>query len=347
MESCEWDQSMRHEHEVIDGAAEAMERTTGLKARVRLEDCRPGHPDVQVHIRAADKTHKFAAEVMDVDRLAIPALVKARAARRKGQPILVAPYITRETAQHCKDLGLPFIDTAGNAYIEAKGLLIYVVGQQRPMEFAANRFRALTAAGLQVTFALLCRPDLLNTNYRAIAAAAKVALGTVGPAVKDLHARRLLQAAPKLIGRRGDYRRLLEEWATRYPTTLRPKLNVRRFDADPETLLAADLKRYNAVWGGEAAADRLTHMLRPAAFTIYTAGPIAPLAAACRLRANPRGNVEVLEKFWDFTVDGLDGDVAPAPLVYADLLATYDGRNIEAANLVYERFIEPNFHEAR
>jgi hypothetical protein len=338
---------MTHEQEVIDGAAEAMERTTGLKARVRVQERRAGHPNVLVHIHAAGKTYKFAAEVMAVDRFATPALVKARAARKNGQPMLVAPYITRETAQHCKDLGLPFIDTAGNAYLEAKGLFVYVVGQQRPIEVAPKRFRALTAAGLQVTFALLCRPDLLNANYRAIAAAAKVALGTVGPVVKDLHARKLLQPAPKLIGRMGDYGRLLEEWATRYPTTLRPKLNGRRFDADPEALMTADLKRHNACWGGEAAADRLTHMLRPAEFTIYTAGPIAPLAAACRLRANPRGNVEVLEKFWDFTVDGLDGDIAPPPLVYADLLATHDGRNTEAANLVYERYIEPKFHETR
>ena len=30
-------------------------------------------------------------------------------------------------------------------------------------------------------------------------------------------------------------------------------------------------------------------------------------------------------------------------LAYADLLATRDGRNVEAANLIYEQHIEPAF----
>jgi len=35
--------------------------------------------------------------------------------------------------------------------------------------------------------------------------------------------------------------------------------------------------------------------------------------------------------------------VAPPILAYADLLATRDGRSIEAATLIYERYIDPHF----
>jgi hypothetical protein len=96
--------------------------------------------------------------IKTVDRFETPAVIKAR--RLRQPPMLVAPYVTREVAERCRDLHLPFIDTAGNAYLEAKGLLVYVVGQARPTELHHDRFRALNAAGLQVMFALLCNPGM-------------------------------------------------------------------------------------------------------------------------------------------------------------------------------------------
>jgi hypothetical protein len=46
-----------------------------------------------------------------------------------------APCITREVAEQCRQLRLPFIDTAGNAYLGAPGLLVYVAGQARQPNF--------------------------------------------------------------------------------------------------------------------------------------------------------------------------------------------------------------------
>jgi hypothetical protein len=330
---------------ILDAAVGALEQTTGLKARALVDAHIPGDDfDALLEIGTPKRKYLFAAEVRAVDRFETPALIKARGARGPNAPILVAPYITRETAGRCKELQLPFIDTAGNAYIQAEGLLVYVVGNHRRIDFAPERYRALTPAGLQLTFALLCRPDLLNTNYRAIAAAAKVALGTVGPAMKDLQDRKLLQIGPNGTLRFDDPHRVLDDWVARYPTTLRPKLNARRFEADPEMVQAAHLTPYRAYWGGEAAADRLTHMLRPANFTIYTATEFARFAAVHRLRARPNGNVEILDAFWNLTLNDVPLDIVPPPLVYADLMATKDGRNIEVANLIYEKFIEPKFH---
>ena len=67
------------------------------------------------------------------------------------------------------------------------------------------------------------------------------------------------------------------------------------------------------------------------------------LVAALRLRARPAGNVEVLETFWNFEPDPGYRDLVPPVLTYADLLASSDSRNVEAANLIYERYIEPAF----
>ena len=325
---------------MLAAALGALERTTGIGARIlqTVNRC-PAGPVVE--IECDHRKHRFNARIKTVDRFETPAVIKARGLRQP--PMLVAPYVTRELAERCRDLHLPFIDTAGNAYLEAKGLLVYVVGQARPTELHHHRFRALNAAGLQVMFALLCNPGLIRTNYRQIAARAGVALGTVGPVMKDLATRRLILLLAGGNRKILDPERMLEEWVAHYPTTLRPKLNPRRFTADPDRLHKANFKTQNAWWGGEPAAEKLTGYLKPAQFTIYTREPIAKLLAAHRMRADVNGNVEILEKFWNFTGDNELPDVVPPILAYADLLATHDGRNLEAARMIYEEHIAPGF----
>jgi hypothetical protein len=337
---------------ILDTAVVALGRTTGINARVHpVTIGRHRATDAIIEVETDRHKHRFGAEVKTVDRFATPAMLKAQGQALHDPPLLVAPYITREVAEHCRQLRLPFIDTAGNTYLEAAGLLVYVVGQARPVELWQGNFRALNRAGLKLTFALLCRPRLLDENYRNIAAAAGVALGTVGAAMKDLEARGFfnLETHPhlrKLL----DPKRMLEEWVTHYPITLRPKLNLGRFRADPQRLQHTALAPLNAYWGCEPAAEKLTRYLKPAHFTIYTGEPIAKLVAAGRMRAEAGGNVEILEKFWKFPTAHTDKndapDVVPPILAYADLLATNDGRNAEAARMIYEQRIEPAFDTA-
>jgi hypothetical protein len=51
------------------------------------------------------------------------------------------------------------------------------------------------------------------------------------------------------------------------------------------------------------------------------------------LRTDVNGNVEIYRRFWTF--DGDQAGLAPTPLVYADLMATGDGRCIETAKMIY------------
>ncbi len=226
------------------------------------------------------------------------------------------------------------------------GLLVYVVGNTKPAKLHYDRFRSLNPAGLQIAFALACRPRLVQTTYREIAVQADVALGTVGPVLKDLEARGYLQfknvADRKLL----DPERMIEEWVTHYPVTLRPKLNPKRFQADVQRLQQVNLPQ-NAYWGGEPAAERLTRYLKPAEFTIYAREPIVQLVAAGRMRADPTGNVEILDTFWNFDAETAFPDVVPPLLAYADLLATHDGRDAEAARMIYEQRIAPAFHSVK
>ncbi len=51
---------------------------------------------------------------------------------------------------------------------------------------------------------------------------------------------------------------------------------------------------------------------------------------------DPDGDIEILAKFWDFEDEWRGRGLAPLPLVYADLIATGDPRNIETARNLYE-----------
>jgi hypothetical protein len=332
--------------EILEAAAKALSRTTGLTA-ILIEDPQSAacQADALIKIQTDLGDKCFVAEIKPVDRFRTPAQVKAQLAGRAERPLLVAPFISRETAEHCRELHLSFIDTAGNAFLETPGLYVYVTGQPRPKGVEESRFRAVGAAGLQVTFALLSRPALVQAPYREIAHAAATALGSITHVMRDLEARGFLIGDKRR--RLLDQRRLLEEWVTHYPITLRPKLHPRRFEVPLELLAQADLNSLGAYWGGERAAERLTGFLKPAAFTIYTHKSVNRLAAALRLRSQFAGNVEVLKAFWNFESDPGYPDLVPPVLAYADLLSSRDGRNIEAAKQIYEQHIEPGFQASK
>lgn len=278
--------------------------------------------------------------------------------------MLIADYVTPQLAIQLKALNIAFADAAGNAYIERPNMLVWVKGE-KPTEGAyalEQKGRAFQASGLRVLFALLCKPELINENYRTIAAQAGVAHGTVGWVMAELPdlgflaeiggKRRLLQPE-----------RLLRQWVEAYARKLRPKLLVGRYQHDPMTMPATrqagemgfglthrfggrpantaepnwqaslDPLKYGAVWGGEMAAAKMTDMLRPEITTLYVRQHDPALIRAARLRPNPKGNVELVTRFWEFENDPLD--LAPIILVYADLLATGDARCMEVAQELY------------
>ena len=343
--------------ELIETALQGLQRTTGLAAQIIRREQQPRtirhdrHQfDAVIEIVAHGRKHKFAAEAKVGVRAEVLAQIKALWPREQKLPLLfVAPYITNYLAEKCRKIRLPFLDTAGNAYLEDDDLFVFVTGQKRPPHQApVHTHRTNTTAGLKVLFVILCRPQLLNAPYRELATTANVALGTIGPVLKDLETRKLIATFGTTRPKRRmlDAKALLQEWVTFYPAILRPKLQPRRFRAqDRQLAQQTDLVRFDAYWGGEVAADRLTHYLKPERLTVYTHNP-TKLITELRLRADVNGDVEILNAFWDQTLITGTADVVPPILAYADLMATPGARDLEAARLIYEQHIAPNLPTA-
>jgi len=97
------------------------------------------------------------------------------------------------------------------------------------------------------------------------------------------------------------------------------------------------LKKENAYWGGEVPAQFLTDFLKPQIVTIYTPKPPGKLILMNRLKKDPYGDIEVLRAFWRINTKVLQSNIVHPLLIYADLLATCDLRNLETARIIYEK----------
>jgi hypothetical protein len=344
-------EAQKREQTLLDDALNALARTTGLHGTVTAREPRLTdgvRPDALIEIRVDGKRVPLFAEVKAVDRVVALATVKNQLGKHAKRGVLITRYLTAELADHCrKNLDLQFIDTIGNAYLRAPGLYVYVRGERPPAKEKAMGARGGgTATALKVVFALLCKPELLNAPYRDIVEAAGVALGAVGWVFFDLHGRGYIAGGLRKRNRRLlEPERLLDEWVTNFPLKLRPKLNPRRFQApDPRWWEKAQLD-HGAFWGGEVAAAKLTGHLRPATYTAYLrpdADPatIPTLVREHRLRADPQGNIEFLDAFWNFQMEADNQDTVPPVLVYADLMATLDARNLNVAKQIRDEYIK-------
>ena len=85
----------------------------------------------------------------------------------------------------------------------------------------------------------------------------------------------------------------------------------------------------------------MLHHLEPQTATIYGRETPKQLIAEYKMRADVNGDVEILDAFWNPNHVPTIHDVVPPILAYADLTTTTDGRNLEAAKMIYDEFIEP------
>lgn len=328
---------------ILREALDAFEAVTAMPAIAVTEHVRlpEGVADAVIELAGGKRL------IVEIKRILTPATLgqaAAQLARFRKPGVLVTGYVTPPMAERLKELDVAFIDTAGNAYLRLPNLLIYVTGRKphapTPRE---TRVRALRPTGLRVIFALLCRPDLVNAPYRDIAEAAGVALGTVNWVFYDLRRLGYIRET-KARGRIYENRLgLIDKWVEAYLRELRPKLKPRRYRVtNADWWKKEDLGALDMWLGGEPAAAILTKHLRPEVVTVYGDTHFATLARTVRALKDEHGNLDVLQKFWNFEIQRTDKRYPTVPplLIYADLVATADARNLETAQIIRERFLD-------
>lgn len=264
--------------------------------------------------------------------------------------LYIYDYIDIKISEKLRRKGISFVDLAGNAHFPFSRSLIYVAGRPATVEADADALQVQTTAdgtlNARVVFALLARPEFLQITQRELAKKTGVSLGGVSTALAQLQARGFINKArskqPRMLLRK---EQLLDEWRHEYRSRLAPKLDeqARRMAGDIEALQSAEVVAFGMQWGGEVAAQRITHFLRPVTYTLY-ANPaiqgLPRLAALAKLRKADDGNIKIVSRFWNFDpADSQHGDTVPLPLVYAELMASDDPRCQETAQLIREKIL--------
>jgi len=330
----------KNKKEILQKALTALERTTGLGAEVYPE-MKPEGLDAVILITLNDMELHFDAEVKYAITRPMIGTIVQQLKRNIKKGVIVTKYVTPQIADTLKELNVPFIDTAGNAYIHEPPLFVFMKGN-KPVEVYQDKIptRAFRPTGLQVIYALLCNQGLENAPFREIANTAAVALGTVGWVMQDLKQMGYLVDMGKRGRRLIQKGKLLARWVTTYPEQLRPKKLIGRYDAkDPDFWKYKDLPQDKAYWGGEVAAAKLNKYLKPEIVTIYTIEQAAlnNWLIKNRIKKDPDGKIEILKTFWEAGQKRQYQNLVHPLLIYADLQATGDPRNIETAEMVYEQ----------
>ena len=261
-------------------------------------------------------------------------------------PTLFTDYVNPVLGEKLRQESINYVDTAGNAYLKTNGtaspLFVWIEGRKPLRRIEEKADHAFTRVGLRVTYWLLTHPDQANETVRMIAQQANTSLETVHRVKTSLQQRGFLLEVRKGEWKLLDRKTLLDKWIEAYATRLQPSLLLGRYRVQKNGSIAdwaqQTLPTPLTQWGGEAAADELTHALRPAEWILYTRQPAREAMKQLRLLPDPdNGAIRVYEKFWPTDEPGTF--VHPL-LVYADLLISGDPRNAEVAQTLLKTHVQ-------
>jgi len=341
----------------------------GLKARLlapaRKRAAGAQGPDARLRIDGPQGPKEWAVEhTARLDERTLgPLMQRLRdLATRDGRALLFTDHVTPRIAERLRELGLAFVDAAGNAHLVDEGLYLFIQGR-KPEPQARGTRRALHAAGWKLVFALL-QGTRAGTTHRELAERAGIALGGVGRILRELELRGWIRVRPEgridLVERAA----LLRAWDEGYLHTLRAKLFVRTCRARPGTDLDAIVAAIAKVGledqveiGGELGATLWTRTLRPARAALHIRD-VDPADVMRRLELLPdrNGPIDLFAAFGARTPRAPEDEVTRAQtprapedevtradplLVHAELLALPDDRRAEAAERIRVECIEP------
>ena len=289
--------------------------------------------DGYVQLDREGKTVELVSEVKSVVTFShLPQLSRQKEAHPNF--ILIAGRISLEFMEKLKALGISYLESGGNAWISTADLFLLIEGKKGGL--ALERKHLFTNASIQLIFNLLLSPELLTNSYRHIASKTGASLDNISKTLKALLENDYLIPLQKGGYLFSNMAGLIDRWIPEYGERLKPKLLMGRFrflkdDHWEDNRLHTEKTR----WGGEPAADKLMHSLRPEIFTIYTKETRQELVKNYRMIPDLNGPVRVYQAFWDLSM-GEDTDTVPILLIYADLLLSGSPRNIEVAKTLFD-----------
>jgi hypothetical protein len=259
--------------------------------------------------------------------------------------MVIAELIFPKIKEELRQQNIAYIESNGNIYVNNQTNYIWIETQKSNKQGKEKVNRAFTKTGLKLLFNILLCDELINLPYREIARLTGIAFANINYIINGLKEKGFIIQIDKKHIKLVNKTDLLRTWVDRYDERLKPDLHIGNFRfLDQEDFINWEkiaLKPNVTLWGGEPAGYKLTKHLNPEILTIYTREDKTDLIKNYKLIPDAQGNVRIYRKFWP-EIDNESRTVPPL-LVYADLINTYDKRNIETANLIYDEYIKTQY----
>lgn len=124
---------------ILNNALQKFNDTTGYNLKIVKQEFPAGKKylvDALLHLRTPELDRKFIVEVKTrLTKNALGAamyqLEKFPAKKYAAKKMLVADYVNPVMAERLKEMNIPFIDVAGNIYLNEPPLFIFVKGNKQ------------------------------------------------------------------------------------------------------------------------------------------------------------------------------------------------------------------------
>jgi len=334
-----------NKRDIIHKAINELRLETNLKADYHLDNENDDFATIIFNLN--EQKLQFQAEIrVEIKTYQIQALENK--AKLTPNFIIIAKHLYPAVKNKLRELGVAYLDTAGNVFIKHEKLFVLIQGNNNKDKEnkTITTNRAFTKTGLKTVFYLLINPNAIAYTYRALAVATNVALGNVKYIIDGLkYAGYILNKDDKtlmLINKR----ELLERWIDGYKETLKPSLEIGKYKHNEqiEKDIEYNFNNDQIVIGGEYAAELVTEYLKAVQFTLYTDMPKLDTMRALKLIPDNNGSLVIYKKFWKndfFNIKNLH--LAPLLLIYADLIITNDPRCKETAIKIYDKYLKNEF----
>jgi len=327
--------------EIVHTALGHLEQLLPVKAKWNAGK---GFADGQVLFKLNGKEHCMDAEVkVEVKTNMLPRLLDLGG--QTAHFMVIAETIQPKAKEILRAKHIAYLEGNGNIYLHEDTTFFFIDTQKSAVPKERRRLAGFTETETRLLYQFLLDDTLINFTYREIAEKTATALGGITPLFKKLNTQGFLVKGRETTTLKNK-QELVAQWLAAYEEKLHPKLPLGRFRFAEkerfETWKGLELKKGKTWWGGEPAADLLTHYLKPGVLSIYTREDRLTLMKKYHIAPDPKGNVILLHPFWPERIDTNELTVPPL-LIYADLLATGDHRCIETAQLLYERSLAAQF----
>lgn len=305
-------------------------------------------PDLRLRVK--NTTVELISEIKTgLNKDTILPMIKQLLVAAEGRiPLLIADRIEPQIGLILREAKINYIDAGGNTYLNIPSLFIFIDSQPHANNIPRTKpARLFSSTDLQVIFALLATPELLNANYRRISEHANVALGVCGSVFRDLKDQGyFVESGRSKLREWSSRHKLMGRWVEQY-STLRKKVFLGEYSpANDDWWQCQEFKEYDAHLGGDFAAEGYTSNVLDRGQMLYLGDQqqwrfIREMSFS-KSDVDKKGlspKVNVYSKFWGKTATDPERPQITHPLItYADLIDAGDKDSRQAANVIAERY---------